>query len=95
MGFGFHASNTLKENRALLKKRKSYQSIRDMYDGCLKDSELKFKELSDFEKKKIRDKIITQAKKDKQREVKIYILSFILVLPIIVFFIWVFLSYLK
>lgn len=94
MGFGFHASGSLKENRALLKKRKSYKTIKERYEGCLKETELKFKNLSDFEKKKIRDNIIKQAKKDKSKEILIYIISFLIISPIIFIFIWAFYTYL-
>ncbi|RNC92421.1 MAG: hypothetical protein ED555_04855 [Allomuricauda sp.] len=94
MGFGFHASGSLKENRALIKKRKGYKAIRDSYEGCLNDTELKFKDLSDFEKKKIRDKIIVQAKRDRSKEILIYVVSFLIISPLIFLFIWVFYTYL-
>lgn len=94
MSFGFHTSTSLKENRALLKKRKSYKDIRTEYEGYLPNAKLQFKELTEFEKKKIRDKIIERAKRNQSNEILIYIASFIVVLPLILIFIWVFLNYL-
>ena len=68
MGFASHATKSLKNNKALLKKRRSYCEVRQAYEGHLKGTELKFKELSQFEQKKIRDTIIAEAKKERKRQ---------------------------
>ncbi|WP_435623830.1 hypothetical protein [Flagellimonas sp.] len=72
MGFASHAARTIKANRALLKKRRSYGEIREAYEGYVSDQNLQFKELTPLEQKRIRDKIIYQAKKDKIQTIKVY-----------------------
>ncbi|WP_127018858.1 hypothetical protein [Flagellimonas beolgyonensis] len=69
----------VKANRALLRKRRSFKEIREAYEGYLGDSELKFKELTPFEQKKIRDKIIEQAKKDRIEKAQHYLIALFLV----------------
>lgn len=78
MGFASHATKSLRNNKALLKKRKSYSEVREAYEGYLNGTELKFKELSEFEQKKIRDKIISDAKKERKRQLIASFLSLIL-----------------
>ena len=94
MGSASQPMLVVRANRALLKKRKSYKDIRSEYEGYLPNTKLKFKELTDFEKKKIRDKIREQAKRDRLEEIKIYVLTFLIISPLIVLFVWVFLKYL-
>ncbi|WP_420603734.1 hypothetical protein [Flagellimonas sp.] len=66
----------IKANRALLRKRRSYSDIREAYEGYANDTQLHFKELTAFERKKIRDKIISQAKKDRAQEIRNYLGAF-------------------
>jgi hypothetical protein len=94
MGSASQPMLVVRANRALLKKRKSYKNIRSEYEGYLPNTKLKFKELTDFEKKKIRDKIREQAKRDRLKEIKVYVLAFLIISPMIALFIWVFLKYL-
>ncbi|MGX1927837.1 hypothetical protein [Flagellimonas sp. 2504JD4-2] len=68
----------VKANRALLRKRRSYSEIREAYEGYAVDTQLHFKELTPFEQKKIRDKIIAQAKKDRLQEIRNYFGAFFL-----------------
>ena len=77
MGFASHSMLVVKANRALLHKRRSYKDIRDVYEGLIDETQLQFKELTPFEQKKIRDKIIEQAKRDRMEELKIYLISFV------------------
>lgn len=90
MGFANHAARTIKANRALLKKRRSYGEIREAYEGYISDQNLQFKELTLFEQKKIRDKIIHQAKRDKIQEIKLYVYISIALLIVLLM---VYLSY--
>ena len=94
MGSASQPMLVVKANRALLKKRRSYKDIRAEYEGYLPKTKLAFKELTEFEKKKIRDKIIAQAKRDRSKEILIYIVSFLIISPLIFLFIWVFYAYL-
>lgn len=87
MGYGSYANMVVKANRALLKKKRNFRTIKDSYIGYTQEQELQFKELTDFEKKKIRDKIIAQAKRDKLIELRASIIS-VLILAILVFIIY-------
>ncbi len=84
MGYGGYANMVVKANRALLKKKRSFKEMRTSYIGYANDADLKFKELTPFEQQKIRDKIIAQAKKDKAHNVKMGLISF-LILSLIIF----------
>ncbi|GGD78281.1 hypothetical protein [Maribacter cobaltidurans] len=53
----------IKANRALLKKRRSFKDIRAEYEDLTSNTELKYKELTPFQQKLIRDRIRSQAKK--------------------------------
>ncbi|WP_299487296.1 hypothetical protein [uncultured Allomuricauda sp.] len=68
----------VKANRALLRKRRSYSDIREAYEGYTKETQLHFRELTPFEQKKVRDKIIAQAKKDRLQEIRNYLGAFLL-----------------
>ena len=68
MGYGAQANNIIKANRALLKKKRTFREIKDSYLGYANAHNLKFKELSEFEQKKIRDTIIAEAKKERKRQ---------------------------
>jgi len=83
MGSASQPMLVVKANRVLLKKRRSFSEIRESYVGYVQDSELKFKELTLFEQKKIRDKIIAQAKRDKIQEIKHYVYAFITLIFIV------------
>ncbi len=83
MGFSSHATKTLKANRALLRKRSSFSDIRKRYEGYVEDTELSFKQLTDFERKKLKDKIRAQAKQDKRNE--LYAFGFALLAVFILF----------
>ena len=75
MGSASQPMLVVKANRALLKKRRSYKEIREAYNGYLDETQLEFKELTPFEQKKIRDKIIAQAKRDRLEELKVSLYS--------------------
>lgn len=75
MGYGSQANNIIKANRALLKKKRTFKEIRDSYVGYRKESELQFKELTPFEQKKIRDKIVAEAKKEQKKHILASLLS--------------------
>lgn len=70
----------IKANRALLKKSRSFRELRKDYLDYTQETKLHFKELTDFERKLVRDKIRAQAKKDSLQEIGIYIISIAIVL---------------
>ena len=80
MRFGFHSMPVIKANRALLKKRRSYSDIRAEYKDLTSKTQLKFKELTPFQQKLIRDRIRSQAKKDTIYNLWVTVLSVILIL---------------
>ena len=86
MGFASHAVKVVKANRALLHKRRSFKEIREAYEGYVSDSELKFKELTPYEQKKIRDKIIQQAKRDRWLEIQNYFIALLILVAFGFFF---------
>ncbi len=92
MGYGAQANNIIKANRALLKKKRTFREIKGSYMGYANEHNLKFKELSEFEQKKIRDKIITDAKKEQKRQL---IASFFSVVLLGLFFYGLFLLFME
>ena len=80
MGYGGRPMKVIKANRALLKKSRSFKELRKDYLDYTKATKLDFKELTDVERKIVRDKIRAQAKKDSLQEIIIYIISFAIVL---------------
>ncbi len=88
MGSASQPMLVVKANRALLRKRRSFKEIREAYEGYVSDSELKFKELTLFEQKKIRDKIIQQAKRDRWLEIQNYFIA-LLILVVLGFLFYV------
>ncbi len=79
MEFGTQANNIIKANRALLKKKRTFKEIKDSYSGYVKEVELEFKELTPFEQKKIRDKIVAQAKKERKKQILAALLSILII----------------
>ncbi|MDC6388066.1 hypothetical protein PP182_05210 [Maribacter sp. PR1] len=73
----------VKANRALLKKRRSYSDIRAEYKDLTSKTQLKFKELTPFQQKLIRDRIRKQAKKDNIYNLRVTVLSVILILSVL------------
>lgn len=80
MGYGGQPMKVIKTNRALLKKSRSFRELRKDYLDYSQETKLHFKELTDVERKMVRDKIRAQAKKDSIQEIGTYILSFAIVL---------------
>ncbi|WP_299321391.1 hypothetical protein [uncultured Maribacter sp.] len=80
MGYGGQPMKVIKANRALLKKSRSFRDLRKDYLDYSKETKLHFKELTDVERKIVRDKIRAQAKKDSLQEIGTYILSITIVL---------------
>jgi hypothetical protein len=80
MGFSSHATKTLKSNRALLKKRRSFTELRKEYGGYVGDTQVNFKQLTDFEQKKLKDKIRARAKRDQLKELYAYVLAIFVLL---------------
>ena len=83
MGSASQPMLVVKYNRSLLRKRRSHKEIKESYIGYIREAELEFKELTPFEQKKIRDKIIQQAKADRLHDIKIS-LAAILILGLII-----------
>ncbi|MBO0321176.1 hypothetical protein J0X14_02630 [Muricauda sp. CAU 1633] len=84
MGSASQPMLVVKANRALLRKRPSFKDIRGAYEGYINETQLKFKELTPFEQKKIRDKIIEKAKRDRIKEIQVYLLSFFIVCLVVI-----------
>ncbi len=80
MGYGGQPMKVIKANRALLKKSRSLRELRKDYLEYSEETKLHFKELTNVERKVVRDKIRAQAKKDRIQEIVIYIISFAIVL---------------
>jgi hypothetical protein len=78
MGSASQPMLVVKYNRSLLKKRRGYKDIREAYESNLNDTQLKFKELTPLQQKKIRDKIIEQAKRDKIQTIQHYLIAIFL-----------------
>ncbi|WP_339650512.1 hypothetical protein [uncultured Maribacter sp.] len=67
----------IKANRALLKKSKSFKDLRKDYINYSQTTKLQFKKLTEVERKKVRAKIIAQAKKDRIEEIGLYLISLV------------------
>jgi len=80
MGYSGQPMKVIKANRALLKKSRSFRELRKDYVNHAQATKLHFKELTDIERKIVRDKIRAQAKKDSIQEIGIYLISFAIVL---------------
>lgn len=80
MGYSGQPMKVIKANRALLKKSRSFRELRKNYVNHAQATKLHFKELTDIERKIVRDKIRAQAKKDSIQEIGIYLISFAIVL---------------
>lgn len=83
MGFSGSATKVLISNRALLKKKRSFKELKNSYIGYVNDVDLKFKELTPFEQQKIRDKIIAQAKRDSIHNIKMGLVSFLILILVL------------
>ena len=77
MGYAGQPMKVIKANRALLHKRRSFKEIRESYAGYTGGTQLHFKELTPFQQKVIRDKIIAEAKKERLQELGRYGLAFV------------------
>lgn len=75
MGYSGQPMRVIKANRALLKKRRSFTDLRKEYEGYVGDTQVNFKRLTDFEQKKLKDKIRAKAKRDQLKELYAYILA--------------------
>lgn len=80
MGYSGQPMKVIKANRALLKKSRSFRELRKDYVNHAQATKLHFKELTDIERKIVRDKIRAQAKKDSIQEIGIYLITFAIVL---------------
>ncbi|EAR00443.1 hypothetical protein FB2170_08059 [Maribacter sp. HTCC2170] len=88
MGYSGQPMKVIKANRALLKKSRSFTELRKKYVKFSGDTFVATKNISEFERKKIRDKIIAQAKKDRLQKISLYLLSFIVSIALITLLIW-------
>ena len=77
MGYGGQPMKVIKANRALLKKSKSFKDLRKDYINYSQTTKLQFKKLTEVERKKVRAKIIAQAKKDRIEEIGLYLISLV------------------
>jgi hypothetical protein len=87
MGYSGQPMKVIIANRALLKRSRSFTELRKSYVKFSGDTFVATKNISDFERKKIRDKIIAQAKKDQLHEIRLYLifLAFSLILIYILY----------
>ncbi|WP_054558560.1 hypothetical protein [Croceitalea dokdonensis] len=84
MGSASQPMLVVKYNRSLLRKRRSHKEIKESYIGYVRQAELEFKELTPFEQKKIRDKIMKQAKADRLHDITMSLVA-LLILGAILF----------
>ncbi|TLF46689.1 hypothetical protein [Maribacter aurantiacus] len=68
-----------------MKKRRTFKDIRAEYENLSSKTELKFKELTPFQQQVIKNRIRNQAKKDTLYNLKVTIISILIILSIIVF----------
>ena len=80
MGYSGQPMKVIKANRALLRKRPSFSDVRKMYKGYAAETKLSFKQLTDFEQKKLKDKIRARAKRDQLKELYAYVLAIFVLL---------------
>lgn len=80
MGYSGQPMKAIKANRALLKKRRSFKDLRTTYEGYIGDTQVDFKKLTDFELKKLKDKIRAQAKADRIKARYAYVLAILVLL---------------
>ena len=85
MGSASQPMLVIKANRALLKKRRSFKDIRAEYEDLTSKTELKFKELTPFQQKLIRDRIRSQAKKDNIHNLWVTTISIVILMSIFAF----------
>lgn len=85
MGSASQPMLVIKANRALLKKRRSFKDIRAEYEDLTSKTELKFKELTPFQQKLIRDRIRSQAKKDNIHNLWVTTISTVILMSIFAF----------
>lgn len=91
MGYAGQPMKVIKANRALLKKKRTFRDIKKSYIGYAAKTQLEFKQLTPFEQKKIRAKIIAQIRKDKIQDIKVSILSLV-ILAVFFWLIYLFLT---
>lgn len=84
MGYGGQANRVIKANRALLKKKRTFKEIKNSYIGYVEEAELEFKELTPFEQKKIRTKIIQRAKKERLHDIQMSLVA-VFILGLLIF----------
>ncbi|GAB5475621.1 MAG: hypothetical protein Mars2KO_37200 [Maribacter sp.] len=90
MGFGFGATSVMRENRALLKKRK-FKDIKELLLETSGKTEVEFKQTSATELAQIKSEIRRKAHRKAEREIMIYGLYAIILLVFFGFlFIYVF-----
>ena len=85
MGSASQPMLVIKANRALLKKRRTFKDIRTEYEDLTSKTELKFKELTPFQQQVIKDRIRNQAKKDNLYNLRVTVISILIILSIIAF----------
>ena len=85
MGSASQPMLVIKANRTLLKKRRSFKDIRAEYGDLTSKTELKFKELTPFQQKLIRDLIRSQAKKDNIHNLWVTTISIVILMSIFAF----------
>ncbi len=82
----FDAINVVKSNRSLLQRRK-FKDVKNLFIKSSGKTVLEFKKISTEELETIKASIRKQAKKDRQREIAIYGLSFLIIVIFLLFFI--------
>jgi len=82
----FDAINVVKSNRSLLQRRK-FKDVKNLFIKSSGKTVLEFKKVSTEELETIKASIRKQAKKDGQREITIYCLSFLIIAIFLMFFI--------
>ena len=86
-GFMAHAISSLKQNRALLKKRK-FKDLRELYQNEVRKTEVEFKKLDAKEWAVLKESIKKQHQNNLRIELMIYILSLVITFCILYYIYW-------
>ncbi len=88
-GFASHASNVLKGNRVLLKRRK-YKDIKELVYETAGKTQVEFKHISSEELQRIKQTIREQHRLQVRFELQLYGLCLLLAIGLVYFLVWFF-----
>ena len=86
-GFASHASNVLKGNRVLLKRRK-YKDIKELVYETAGKTEVEFRQISALELQHIKETIREDHRRQVRYELQLYGICLLLAIGLLYFFVW-------